>query len=332
MAKAKILVVGAGSIGTRHMRNLGKLGYEVFAVDIKPENLKRVSKIAKDAFSRVKDGLSVSPQVALICTYSNAHIQIAIECARAGCHLFIEKPLSLNLDGIQELIKVIKDKNLISMVGCNLRFHPAIKRLNDLLQKHPAFNKQLLSHLEFGYYLPFAKDKYASSYQANRYLGGNLIFDCIHELDYAVWFFGNPARVFCTKGIVSSLKIDTEDYVEMIIEFKSGVLCTIHMDYLQHSYSRRCKIVCEEGTVLWDFVMGKVGICTKEKGRWQWEDMKIKLYYNKMYVDELKYFLNSVKTGRETFNSVENAVRTLKLALAAEKSCVSKRWEYVNAR
>ncbi|KHE90632.1 MAG: Gfo/Idh/MocA family oxidoreductase [Candidatus Scalindua rubra] len=324
----KIVVVGIGSIGTRHLKNLVELGHHVYAVDIDMERLSAVSAFAKGTFFSLHDALKIKPDVAFICTFSNDHIIPSIECAQAGCHLFIEKPLSLNLDGIDDLIEMVNLRNLITMTGCNMRFHPAISYMHDTLNNNPGFGKRLWANLEFGFYLPFDKEDYESSYKANRSMGGNLIFDGIHELDYAVWFFGEPAEVICNKGIISSLKIDTEDHVEMIIKFKTGSVCTIHMDYLQHGYSRRCKIVCEGGTIVWDFAQGNIGIISSEK-EWHWKEMKLGIYDNRMYTDEIKYFFDCIISQKETFNSVEKSLLVLKLALAADRSCLSNAWERI---
>ena len=325
----KILVVGVGSIGTRHMNNLVEHGHEVHVVDINRENLKRAVSIAKGTFDSLDDALKIKPDVAFICTYSNDHITPALKCANAGCHLFIEKPLSLSIEGTNALIEIIENKNLISMVGCNMRFHPAISYVHETLTKNPFFSKKLWGSLEFGFYLPFDKEDYQNHYKANKSKGGNLIFDDIHDLDCAVWFFGEPVEVFCNKSIISSLKIDTEDHVEMIIKFASGAMCTIHMDYLQHGYSRRYKVVCEEGTVSWDFVLGKIGIITTLEKEWVWKDIKLEVLYNQMYIDEIKYFTNCVLSGRETFNSIKQSLSVLKLAMAANKACRTNAWEKI---
>lgn len=323
----KILIVGAGSIGSRHLTNLHELGHEVYAVDINSENLKKVSALAKGIYTSLDKALEIAPDAAFICTYSNDHIIPAKTCAEAGCHLFIEKPLSLDLDGISALMEITDKKNLITMVGCNMRFHPAISSIQGVLAHNPAFAKKLWANLEFGYYLPFAKKEYQTSYMANKSMGGNLIFDVIHELDYAVWFLGQPIETVCTKGILSSLEIDTEDCVDMIVKFRSGAACTVHMDYLQHGYSRRCKIVCEGGTITWDFSLGRIGIITADRPEWQWKDMKVELAYNRMFVDEARYFIDCISTRTATFNSLKEALPTLRLAMAANRSCSTNRWE-----
>jgi predicted dehydrogenase len=325
----KVLVVGTGSIGARHIKNLKQLGNEVYTVDINKESLKKVSEFTNGAFSSLDKALEIKPDIAFICTFSNDHILPALKCAEAGCHLFIEKPLSLNLEGIDGLMEIIDKKNLITMVGCNMRFHPAISHIHETLTNDNAFSKKLWANFEFGFYLPFDKEDYQNSYKAKKSMGGNLIFDGIHELDYAAWFFGEPKEVICSKGIISSLEIDTEDTVDMIIRFKSGAVCTAHMDYLQHGYSRRCKIICEKGTITWDFVRGEIGIINSSDKKWVWKDMKLDIYYNQMYIDEAKYFIDCVSSGRETFNSIKQSLPVLKLAIAANRSCSTNRWEKV---
>lgn len=326
----KVLVVGAGSIGTRHIKNLVDLGHEVYATDINKECLKAVAPFVKGTFASLDDALKVRPDAAFICSFSSDHIKPALKCAEASSHLFIEKPLSTDLNGVDELVDMADRKKLITMVGCNMRFHPAVAHIKGILDSDHAFAKKLLANLEVGYYLPFAKKDYESSYMARRSLGGNIIFDVIHELDYAVWFFGEPVEVFCNKGILSSLKIDTEDFADMMIRFASGVVCVIHMDYLQHGYSRRCKVVAEGGTVVWDFAQGNIGTVKADSGLWDWKEMKLEILYNRMYVDEARYFMDCVSSAKESFNPLSGGLFVLKLALAANISCGTKRWERIS--
>ena len=123
--KIKILIIGFGSIGQRHYKNLIKLGYKnvwVFDIDkykIKGQETNVVSSLNNNELKKF--------EVAFICNPNNAHIKTALKCAQAGCHLFIEKPLSHNLIGIDKLISVCQKDKLITMIGCNMRFHPCLK-------------------------------------------------------------------------------------------------------------------------------------------------------------------------------------------------------------
>ncbi|MCE5325939.1 MAG: Gfo/Idh/MocA family oxidoreductase [Planctomycetaceae bacterium] len=323
-----VLVVGVGSIGSRHLGNLAALGHRVWAVDTSAAQLEKVRSQAVGTFTSLDEALrQIKPEAAFICTFSNAHVAPALQLAMAGCHLFIEKPLSVTLDGIASLAAAAAQHRLVTMVGCNMRFHPAVAAIHKTLTENPAFAKPLWAGIEFGYSLKIAKPNYQDSYMARRSLGGNLIFDVIHELDYAAWMLGPARSVMARRGIVSDMKIDTEDHVDMMIRFASGAAGVIHMDYLQHGYSRRCKIVAEGGTIVWDFAAGTLGTITAQNPQWTWQDLKLDIYYNQMYLDEAKYFMDAAAAKRPTFNDIAAATDTLKLALAANRSCESGQWE-----
>ena len=83
----KILIVGAGSIGSRHAKNIKELDHEIYAVDVNKENLKAVKPFAKKTYTSLREALKDKFDAAFICTYSNDHIPPAISCADAGCHL-----------------------------------------------------------------------------------------------------------------------------------------------------------------------------------------------------------------------------------------------------
>lgn len=325
----KALVVGTGSIGRRHASNLREMGCDVIGVDINAESCQKAASYCTKTFSSLDDGLREEPQIAFICTFSHDHLKSAYQCAEMGCHLFIEKPLSTSLVGIDQLVQLTKARGLVTMVGCNMRFHPAISIIQEILRNNPSFSNPLWADLEFGYFLPFAKENYSASYMARRSLGGNLIFDDIHELDYAVWYLGTPERVLCTRRTLSGLDIDTEDCVDMLVHFVSGAHCRIHMDYLQHGYSRRCKVVSSKGTVCWDFAYGKLGQITIDNPTWSWTELPLEIGYNQMYTDEVRYFLKKCEKEQQTFNTIEHAVIPLKLAVAAETSCSTGLWEKI---
>lgn len=325
----KALVIGVGSIGRRHARNLAALGHEVIAVDTDSEALEAVRDVAGDAYGSLAEGLAAAeawqePAAAFVCTYSNDHLRTAMACARAGLHLFVEKPLAMSTEGLDDLMAETDSRGLVTMVGCNMRFHPAVAAVKAGLDD---LGRPLWADLEFGYFLPFAKPDHKASYMANRSLGGNLIFDDIHELDLATWLVGDAARVLCTRAILGDVVVDTEDSVDMLVRFASGATGRVHMDYLQHGYSRRTKIVCQLGTVTWDFAAGRVGVISIERPAWEWREAVTDIIYDKMYVDEVEHFMACVADGRPTVNALRDSLPALRLAIAADRSAATGRWE-----
>ncbi len=250
-----ILVVGVGSIGQRHIRNLKTLGVGTIAVcDISKEKLEQVVKEYQvKVFDNLQTALAEKWDGVLICTPSSSHIEIATEVAQKNIPLFIEKPLADNLEQAESFYNLIKEKDLPVMIGYNLSFHPQFKKIKQLLEQG-IIGKVWGVRAEFGQYLPdwHPEADYQTEYSAQKRLGGGVVLDDVHEINSLYELFGGVNQVFAFANKVSDLKIDTEDYAEMIFWFENGVVGQIHMDYLQRDASRWLKIIGEKGTIYWD--------------------------------------------------------------------------------
>lgn len=320
----KILVIGCGSIGKRHIRNLISIKEKnILAYDTDEKKLKDVKKI----HSSIMVGRNLTllwqqnPDVVFVTAPTALHIEYALMAAEKKCHLFIEKPLSDNLRKVPGLAELISKNQLIAMVGCNMRFYWSISTIKELLKKN-ILGKITSARIEFGQYLPdwHPQEDYRKMYSAQKKLGGGVILDAIHELDYAKWFFGEVTGSSCMSAKLSDLEIDTEDTAEILLGFKNGPIVNIHLDYIQRIYSRNCKIIGEKGTIFWNF--NKHCIMLYRVNAEKWEKIPEPKGYNlnQMYIDEIKYFLNRVKNNQETFNSIPDALDTLKVALRIKQS------------
>jgi predicted dehydrogenase len=318
----KFLVIGCGSIGKRHIKNLKTLGItNITACDI---NRKRLQEI-EDEFNiktcpEFEQVLKTNPDVVLICTSPHLHIPIAIAAAQKDCHLFIEKPLSHTMYGIEELISIVEQKTLVTLVGCNMRFHTGIAKIKELLEKK-SIGKVISARVQVGQYLPdwHPQEDYRQSYSAKESMGGGIILDGIHELDYIHWLLGEVKKVFCFSGKLSSLEIDTEDTTEILLTFNSGTIAEIHLDYIQRSYSRSCQIIGEEGTILWDFKEGQVKLFTTADD-WQVFPQPEDYNVNRMYIDEMKHFLDCINGKAQSTQDIKEGKKALEIALSAKKS------------
>jgi len=310
--KISIIVIGFGSVGKRHYNNLLKLGYNNIVVfdsaDYAFADFDGVKRV-----ERLDNKILRSFNVAFICCPNNLHIKYAIKCARAGCQIFIEKPLSHNLKDVGKLISILNKNKAIDMVACNMRFHPCLAFIKNYLNKGAIGKIYSIQH-EFGYYLPDWRphNDYAMGYAAKRKTGGGIILDDIHEFDLLFWF-NNFEKVSNNKfifGKVSGLKINTEDFCLASFKFKNKVLGLVRCDYLQRKYNRTCKVIGERGNLRWDFNENVVWRETKDgtKKIFRIKDFKI----NDMYIGEVKYFLNCLKENKQTFNNTETALGILK--------------------
>lgn len=319
----KFLVSGCGSIGKRHIRNLKALkAGQIIAHDVKIEQCREVEReYGIKAYSELEEALAEKPDVALICTPSSLHITPALRAAVNGCHLFIEKPLSHSLDGVAELIEIVNQKGLLTLVGCNMRFHPAMIIMKELLDKR-VIGKVICIRVQAGQYLPdwHPGEDYRQGYSARKKLGGGVILDGIHEIDYVRWFLGEASQVFCFSGKLSSLEIETEDTAEIFLNFKTGAIAEIHLDYIQRAYARSCQIIGEEGTILWDMNEGQVKCYSAANKEWQVFPQKPDYEINQMYVEEMRHFLLCLEGKVKPAQDISSAKKVLEIALAAKDS------------
>ena len=319
----KALIVGGGSIGKRHLQNLAALGIEELAL-VEPDEMRRSSlkrELRLSDFADIEDGLRWSPDVVVIASPSHLHVRQSLLVAQEGFDLFIEKPLSHDDAGLKELKALVEKRNLISLVGCNMRFHPGPSKVKQLIQEE-RLGKLLFARVHSGSYLPDWRpdSDYRQNYAAREETGGGCILDCIHEIDLARWYMGEIEEVSCMAGHFSSLEIDTEDLAILVCRHVSGTISEIHLDYVQRTYERGCQIVGEAGTVFWDFMDKQVRWYEAASGHWTCFDQPASWLVNQMYVDEMKHFLECVRLRKQTILPVSEAASLLRTVFAAKQS------------
>jgi predicted dehydrogenase len=314
------LVVGCGSIGQRHIRNLGTLGAgRVLAYDSDQTKLAEATR-ETDAHpvDSLEQGFAENPTAVLVCTPPDKHLYIALQAVDAGAHLFVEKPIAPTAEGCDALISAASDAGRILMVGYNLRFQTGIEKMHELVQSGEV-GKIFSIRAEFGQYLPDWRpgSDYRTGYYARAESGGGILLDASHELDYMTWIAGQPETIYALIDRKSDLEIETEDLVLLLMRLESGAFAEVHLDVLEHGYTRRCKIVGSLATLEWDFNTGvtirRIGCDTTQKFPTR-DDV------NDMYLQELAFFLRCL--SGETTPPVDGrrAVDVLRMVEAAKDS------------
>ena len=250
----KVIIVGFGSIGQRHCKNLLDESDAEILLSTKHniknfKNNKRIQNLP--SFEKC---LKNQPEIGFVCNTSNLHIQTAIKLAKNNCHLLIEKPLSNSLKNITPLLSLIEKNKLITLMGFNLRFHPCLIKVKQLLSKNK-IGRVIYVNAENGSYLPdwHPEEDYRKSYSSSNTLGGGAVLTCLHEIDYLYWLFGNVKEVSAITGKFSDLDIDSEDLSSISLRFKNNIIAEVHLDFFQRPAQRSCKIVGTNGTLFCDF-------------------------------------------------------------------------------
>lgn len=311
------------------MRNLLACpGFEVYAQDTSASARESVlCEFGLIAFENFADGLSIEPDAVIIATPTNSHVDLALRAVKADCNIFIEKPISNKLDLIPALISEAKRKNIVTLVGCNMRFHPGVRKVKELLGD-AVIGKILYADIESGSYLPSWRPTvdHRTIYSSSKVMGGGVILDIIHEIDYALWMLGEVGSIACMAGTLSNLEIETEDTADLLLKFRSGTIGHIHLDYFQRVYSRRCKLVGENGLITWDFTAGQVGVYKTSTGSWSYYRQPDNYEINQMYIDELNHFIRCLQGLEHPTLDLIGAHKDLKVALAAKESAEENRF------
>lgn len=317
----RVLIAGLGSIGRRHLNNLRQLGiHDIMLYRTIHEPVREVPELP--VFGDLTQALATKPDVVIVSNPSAYHLQVAIPAAQVGCNLFIEKPLSNSWEGVEELLSIIQKQNLMALVGFDLRFDPGLCKIKLLLEEKCIGNIVAIQ-AQVGQYLPDwrpGKD-YRRCMSAHIEHGGGVILDLIHELDYVSWLIGSVTHIACFADKISSLEIDTEDTAVILLKFENGAIGTIHLDYIQRVPSRTCRIIGEEGTILWDYFANKVRWYQSDKDDWQ-EYEYATFKRNDRFLGEMRHLLACIDRKENPKVDVLIGSKVLKLALAAKESAI----------
>ncbi len=317
LSQLRVLVVGLGSIGVRHFTNLRQLGCRHVGVfrSLKRALHKPIDLSGVALYDDFDQALRQGYNAVVVCNPTSLHLEYAQRAAEAGCHLYIEKPVSDTLENTDELLQTVQKNKLVAMIGCQFRFHPnliAIKRWLD--QK--LVGRLLSVYVDTGEYLPgwHPWEDYRTSYAARQDLGGGVILTLIHEIDYLYWLLG-PLRPLDTIGGNSgALEVDVEDHLTSMLLSHEHVPVMLHMDYLQRPPCRRMKIIGNHGVIEWDYYRGVARLVVDGELK-ETSELPHNWERNDLFLGIMADFLESVCQGREPHVPLEDGIKTLRIAL-----------------
>lgn len=313
----KFHVIGCGSIGQRHIKNLLFLKQNVTIYD---KNTLLVKKTAKKFDVIIGEKINEYADCVLICTPPSSHLSIAKIAIKKNIHVFIEKPLSNSVENISQFLTLSNSSKSKIFVGYVFRFDKGLQKIQKILSSNK-IGKVISFDAYEGYYLPMWRpwQNHKKSYTGSKKLGGGIILDGSHELNYLQWLGGGIKEIFSYYTKIPSLKVNTEGLAEVLLKFNSGAIGRIHLDFINPKYSRRCEIIGDKGSVRWDFSTKTIEI--QKSGNEHFSKISYADNNNEMYVDELKYIISCIsgKTKNKLI-SVNNAKSTLLISIAIKKS------------
>ena len=335
VSRLRFAVVGCGSVGSRHARNLRALGAPELALcDLDHARAVQLgsaleTEIATDDLDALLSGYR--PTAVLVCTPPGTHLEVATRALEAGAHVFCEEPLAPSLDGVDELLDLAERQQRFIMMGMCHRFHGGLRRLQQRVAGGTV-GRLLGAQLWMGHYLPdrHPSADYRSGSSTEGRLADGVLLDGIHALDTLRWALGEPVDVLGMLGKVSDLAVDAEDLAAAILRLENGAIVEVHVDHLQRHAVSRCEVIGSEGNLAWD--------STTQSVRWRrsddtgWNEERVPVDANEMYVAELCEFVDCVASGRRPALDGAEGRASLALASAVRTAAESRRLISLPAR
>jgi predicted dehydrogenase len=327
----RILIAGLGAVGQRHARNLRALrGADLELLAFRQRGLRHVvtAGLERDmtrevetefgirSFTDLDAALAQRPDAVFVCTTTNRHLEIAQRAADAGCHLFIEKPLALTLEGVAQLRSTVFRNGLVATIGCQWRFHPCVRRLFQLIDVG-LFGKIRSAEIEYAEYLPdwHPYEDYRETWPARAELGGGVVLAHIHDYDLAHWLFGEARRVRATGGKLSDLELKVEDTVDATIDARLATV-RVRQTFASRDVTRRITVTGQRHVATVDLVNGTFRTdppLASPMDRPGYDR-------NQMFLAEVTHFLAAIDLRESPAVSLDDGIAVLRTALAVKQS------------
>lgn len=328
----RLLVVGGGSIGERHVRCFLRSGrVEVGLCDSSPRVLQAVGNeyALAEAFADFDAALAWRPDIAVVCTPAHLHIPMARRLIEAGTAVLIEKPLSTTLDGVDELLAMERDAELPLAVAYVYRAHPALRAMRDALRSG-RFGRPVQCVAVFGQHFPFYRPAYREIYYRDRATGGGAIQDALtHVVNATEWLVGPITELVADAAHQVLAGVTVEDTVHLVARH-AEVLASYALNQHQPANEGTITVVCERGMLRFEM----------HQGRWLWSADPEEPWHEEaaappdrdgLFVRQAESFLDAVDGRASPLCNLADAAQTLRVNLAILRSAESRGWETVAA-
>jgi len=319
----RVVVVGLGSIALRHRRNLKILFPNVFIVAVPSSGTidNQIVDFADQIILNLSEVLMKDVDIAIIASPATFHAAHAAVFLHSGVPTLIEKPVTSHSQDVETLMKISSDTNTPVAVGYCVRYMPAAVRVKKLLEQNTlgcVYN----ASVNVGQYLPDWRPskEYQNSVSAKKSLGGGVLLELSHEIDYIQWLLGPMEVEYAQLRSTSELDLEVEELADVILVSETGIVCSIHMDFLQKKALRTCSLIGEKGRLDWDLLSNTVQLHTRERSICLFAE--VNWDSNQMYLSLLKDFLNLVVGQQNSTIDLEQAARTVGLIESIKSNAI----------
>jgi predicted dehydrogenase len=304
------------------LRNLRELGEKDIILLRSHHSTLDVEEIAGvPVETDLEAALAHQPDAVVIANPTALHMDVAVPAALAGSHLFLEKPISHSMEGVEDLHSALTRSGARALVGFQYHFHPGLQKVHELLQIG-AIGRPLSARVHWGEYLPdfHPWEDYRKGYAARSDLGGGVVFTLSHPFDYLRWLLGEIEGVWAFTSNSGGLEIAVEDNAEIGLRFTSGAIGSVHLDFTRRVTSHTLEITGTLGVISWSNSTGATRIFRASTDAWESFLPPVGFERNDLFLAEMRHFIQVSSGAAEPVCTLEDGIRILGLTLAVHES------------
>ena len=311
-----ILIVGVGSVGKRHARNLSALGCKISCIDLQIE---RICDLAEEIeiigqFKSINEAFVLKQKYdgAVIASPTGSHSEALHQLVKHHLSILLEKPVAKSLAEATRMFDLSAEKNIPVLLGYTWRWWKPLRRVQEHINSNtigPIRHVQFYMSAHLADWHPW--EPYQSFFMASAAQGGGALLDESHWIDMMIYFFGMPEKILGKVEKISNLEIETDDNVDVIAYYPNGLRVTIHLDLYGRPHEKSIRFVGEDGTLMWSAHPNRI----KLSGRPEkvWEEEIFDCDRNDMFVSVAEEFINLIS------GNIKNLTCQLKDGLSVMK-------------
>ena len=227
MSKLRIVVIGAGAMGRRHIEYIqASESCQLAALCDADSHAARLA-VEHDVpfFHDYSEALDLaSPDGAIISSPTQLHEEMGLACVRRGIVPLVEKPITATLDEGRRLVDEANNAGIPLLTGHYRRYHPRIGRLWELV-KGGAIGRLLGVSILWAVKKP---DNYYQALWRTRAGGGPVLINLIHEIDSLRYICGEIVSVYAATSSATR-GLEVEDTAAITLQFAGGVVGSVFL-------------------------------------------------------------------------------------------------------
>lgn len=255
----KVVVIGFGSIGKRHVNNLLSLG--ILNV-VLLRTSKKGNELNLQEITKLEEIIKINPDFVIVSNPTSLHFQSLKFLVQHQINILCEKPFLYKPEEWDLLKPFLKNYKGKANIVFNLRFHPCVQKVKELIFEG-TLGKIHSARFFVGQYLPDWRPEtnHLNSYSASKRMGGGVVMDLVHEIDIAEYLLGKPqGEIHSIVSKVSDVTVDSADIAEILYRTNNIAIVNIHMDYLFRGYSRHFSICGKKANLHCDLFKNTIKI------------------------------------------------------------------------